>query len=130
MKRQTTNCIPGLNTATEINNNVEDNIFVDSMTKILSMTVSYLGFQKKRGPNFRWPLVLPQRGAKLSFLNFSYGENKFFYQKKQGYGSMAPLNTPLINDFFIDKIVKIRPNIASPLDGSRNISTYLQRTPG
>ena len=27
------------------------------------------------------------------------------------------MNTPLINDFFIDKIVKIRLNIASPLDG-------------
>ena len=56
-----------------------------------SSAVAYLGFQKW-GPNFRWPLVLTQWGGKLSFPNFSYGENKNFFAK----GAMAPLNTPLV----------------------------------
>ena len=52
-----------------------------------------LGFQKA-GPNFRWPPGLTQRGAKLSFPNFSYGENKIFFAKG-GMAQPPPLNTPL-----------------------------------
>ena len=35
----------------------------------LCCTVAYLGFHKE-GPNFRWPLVLTQRGPKHVFLYF------------------------------------------------------------
>ena len=52
----------------------------------------------KGGPNFRWLLVLTQRGpnpkgAKLCFPNFSYGEQKNFLPK--GPWLNGPPNTPL-----------------------------------
>ena len=52
--------------------------------------MAYLGFQKG-GPNFRWPLVLTQRGQYPVF--FSMVKNFFF--AKGGLGPMAPLNMPL-----------------------------------
>ena len=50
--------------------------------------MAYLGFQKE-GPNFCWPLVLTQRGAKPYFQIFSYGENFFFRPKGYCHGPMA-----------------------------------------
>ena len=64
-------------------------------------SMAYLGFQKG-GPNFRWPLVLTQRGAKLSFPNFSYGEKKIFFAK-EGPWPNGPLNTPLRTLYFVFK---------------------------
>ena len=42
--------------------------------------VAYLGFQKG-GPNFRWPLVLTQRGGQTKFSNFFIMSKKNFLAK-------------------------------------------------
>ena len=56
--------------------------------------MAYLGFHKG-GPNFRWPLVLTQRGAKPGFVFFSYGEKTIFFAKG-GMAQYLPKNATVI----------------------------------
>ena len=49
---------------------------------------------KRGGPNFRWPLVLTQRGGQTKFSNFFLWWKIFFFAKG-GHGPMPPLKTPL-----------------------------------
>ena len=53
--------------------------------------VKYLGFYE--GVNFRWSLVLTQRGAKPCFLFFHRADKKF---AKGAWPNAPPLNTPLL----------------------------------
>ena len=52
--------------------------------------VTFLGFHKG-GLFFLWPLMLSQRGTKLCFPIFSYGQNWFFFWSKGGHGPIALL---------------------------------------
>ena len=54
-----------------------------------SRTVAYLGFQKG-GANFRWPLVLTQRGGQTKFSIFLLCQ-KHFFLAKGGPWSNGPL---------------------------------------
>ena len=51
--------------------------------------MAYLGFQKGGGANFRWPLVLTQRGDQTKFSNFFSMSKKNFVGQRGGHGTMA-----------------------------------------
>ena len=69
-------------------------------------SVAYLGFQKG-GPNFRWPLVLTQRGGKPSFPIFLVCQQKNFLAKGGPWHNGLPLNK-YATEFFTFKTFVIR----------------------